>query len=294
MAVNGGWGGIVAVQAVARPDTRAMFREDAAPPVTSPVDVFIGNTDAINTLYLGRIGSGGALPSELGSLVLLGYMSAVESYFRAVLRGCIVLDAGAQRAVEAMPVSYGAALHHTPELLPEALFEGVSFAGRKGAIDFVRTVLGLKGAPPAEVEVALASFLSICEIRHCCVHRFGKLGSQNAIKLGLDQHATLIEKPFEPSVDNLQDVADVLRTFVKAINNWLWSELLRRTVGRRPHEFGVIAWSWRWPDDALAFRRYYDLFASAQDSPRSRPVDEVYADFAREFGPVAPALEADD
>ncbi|MBD8699016.1 hypothetical protein IFT54_04210 [Sphingomonas sp. CFBP 13714] len=279
------WRSIVTVQAIGRPETKVMFRQERVDPDASPIDVFIRNTVAINMLYIGHVRDGITMAPELGSLVLLGYMSAVESYFRAVLRGAIHIDPKAQKAVEAMQVTYGAALHHSRELLPEALFEGVSFAGRKGAIGFVRDVLGLSGNLPATVESALDPFLSICEIRHCCVHRFGKLGSQNAIKLGLGDHSTLIEQPFEPTLDHLQEIADALLTFSKTINNWLWTELLRRTVRKTPRDTGVIEWSWFWEDDAQAFREYHGLFASTLDSPPS-PSDEVaYTAFAREFGP---------
>lgn len=289
------WRSIVAVQAVGRPDTKVMFRQSRGDAEVSPIDVFIRNTRAINMLYIGHVRDGTPMQPELGSLVLLGYMSAVESYFRAVLRGAIQIDVKAQKAVEAMPVTFGAAMHHRPELLPEALFEGVSFAGRKGAIGFVKDVLGLNGSLPATVESALDPFLSICEIRHCCVHRFGKLGSQNAIRLGLGDHSTLIEQPFEPTLDHLQEIADALLTFTKTMNNWLWMELLRRTVRKTPGDSGVIDWTWYWENDTESFRKYHGLFASTLDSPVS-PSDEVaYAAFAKQFGPSgAPFLARDE
>lgn len=263
-----------------------MFRQGRDDAEVSPIDVFIRNTRAINMLYIGNVADSVPMQPEMGSLVLLGYMSAVESYFRAVLRGAIQIDLKAQKAVEAMPVTFGAAVHHRPELLPEALFEGISFAGKKGAIQFVKEVLGITGSLPATVDSALEPFLSICEIRHCCVHRFGKLGSLNAIKLGLGDHSSLIEQPFEPTLDHLQEIADALLTFTKTVNNWLWMELLRRSVRKVPRDAGVIDWTWYWRNDAVAFRKYHRLFASTLDSPPS-PSDEVaYAAFAEEFGSV--------
>jgi hypothetical protein len=295
MAQQSDWRNIVTVQAVSRPDTTAMFGKDGGDDNVSPIDVFISNTNSLNTLYVGHLSGQVPLPAELGTLVLLGYMSAVESYFRAVLRGAIRIDRRAQRSVELMQVTYGAAVHHRPELLPEALFEGTSFAGKKGAIDFVKSVLGLTGNLPATIDSVLPPFLAICELRHCCVHRFGKLGSQNAIRLGLGEHSTLIERPFQPAVDDLQEIGDVLRTFTKAINNWLWSELIKRTVRQRPQDTDVVDWSWTLKEDEVVFRRYHTLFASVTDSPPSPSAEEAYNSFAASCGPAgAPFVDALD
>jgi len=285
MTNNHNWNNIVSVQVVHRPDTWLMFRENASDPQISPIDSFIKNTNIINTLYFSSIGPEDQISPELGSLVLLGYMSAVESYFRAMLRRCIQIDPSTKKAVEMMTIPYGAAVHHEPGLLPEALFEGISFAGKKGAIDFVKSVLGIKGHLPSEVETTLSFFLSICEIRHCCVHRFGKLGSQNAFRLGSEQHADLIEKPFEPTIDDLQNISDILRTFVKTINNWVWTELLNRTVSSSTNTFGTLPWEWRWSNDENIFKNYYCLFCSLEDSPPSRSMFDIYVDFATHCGP---------
>lgn len=277
-----------------RPDTKAMFKAAPGTGEPSPIDAFVANTNAINKLYVHHLDPGGPpLPRELGTLVLLGYMSAVESYFRTVLRRTIMIDTRAKKSVETMQVSYAAAIHHKPELLPEALLEGQSFAGRKGSIDFVKSALDLSGNLPATVEAALGPFLTVCELRHCCVHRFGKLGSQNAIKLGLDDHSSLIEQPFEPTVDHLQEVADVLRTFVKTINNWLWGELLQRSVRKGAKDFGAIDWTWSWAQDAPVFSEYYALFASQQDQPPSPPLIQAYSDFAAAAGPKGAPFEDD-
>lgn len=296
MAKTDDWKAIVSVQAIARPDTERMFKEVATVTGLSPVDEFLRNTDAINKLYVGHLSDQSDPPPELGSLVLLGYMSAVESYFRAILRRAIRVDRQAQTAVELMQVTYGAAVHHTPELLPEALFEGVSFAGKKGAVEFVKSALGIAGNLPVEVEAGLPHFLAICELRHCCVHRFGKLGSQNAIKLGIVEHKGLIEQPFEPSLDHLQEIADTLRTFTKTVNNWLWGALLHRTVkGSKKTESGSINWTWTWISDEAEFQKYYGLFAALTDTPASPTAKESYEAFAKAMGPKgAPFDPVDD
>ncbi|MCV5062705.1 hypothetical protein OFM35_29945, partial [Escherichia coli] len=64
----------------------------------------------------------------------------------------------------------------------------------------------------------LDRYESICQMRHCCVHRFGKLGVKNAIALGLEDHKSLIEKPVALNKDDLSQIADSLFSLVKSIN----------------------------------------------------------------------------
>ena len=78
--------------------------------------------------------------------------------------------------------------------VPEALLEGYSFSGpqkhRRGAQGVCD--IEVKGS---EMDEAIEQFARICELRHCCVHVGGRLGSRNAIRLGLDAHGTLLERP---------------------------------------------------------------------------------------------------
>lgn len=280
------WWSIVSLQAIPPIDTELMFPRERDAVEPSAIDSFIANTDALNRLYVGYSDPNGApMPPELGPLILLGYMSAVEGYFRSMIRRTILIDPHAAKKAEAMTVPYGAALRHRAELLPEALLEGVSFAGEGGVKDGLRTYLGVSGPPPAEVAVALRTYAAVCEIRHCCVHRFGRLGSQNAIRLGLETHGELLERSFEPTVDNLQDVADVLRTFVKAINNWVFSHTLKRSV----KDISTIPspWTWNWDQDRDRYGRYYSLFASITDSMPSPSSELMYKAFRAEFGPAS-------
>jgi hypothetical protein len=52
-----------------------------------------------------------SLSSEFSALVVLGYMSAVESYFRALVRGLIHVDYHVKKLAEPMTISFAAALH---------------------------------------------------------------------------------------------------------------------------------------------------------------------------------------
>jgi hypothetical protein len=218
---------ITSLQALTPLNTVGLFAAPGASVDPSPIDQFIANTEVINIIYMP---APDPLPAEFGTLVLLGYMSAVESFFRALLRGLINIDEHTRRLAEPMNVSFGAALHHRPSLLPEALFEEMSFAGLRNIEIMLREIIGIKGQFPGEILTVLSEFKKVCELRHCCIHRFGKLGAKNAITLGLERHSQILEHPFSPTKDNLQEIADLLRTFAKTINNFIFHSVLNRTT----------------------------------------------------------------
>ena len=335
---------ITDVQAFQPLDTTAMFNGAVPDDTLSPLDQFIANTQAINTVYLraayqtaqadeeapadvshGSVEAGletmvdeetgegsepdvmdgpyveamenaaavpgeppfllssepPAISAELGALAVLGYMSAVESYFRALIRKLIEVDDQVRSLVEPMTISYGAACHHNAALLPEALMEHMSFAGEKTIVDVLRNLLGIKGNLSNEVNEVLKEFKKVCEVRHCCVHRFGRLGSKSAMTLGIRDHSTLLELPFAPTLDDLQRVSAFLRTFVKTINNFVYREIIERTArnGARRDEF-AYGWNWtgRWEEDEVQFRRYYGAFSSNNDTPPSPEIAVMYED----------------
>lgn len=262
---------------VANFDTASLFDETYVETILSPVDQFIENANAVNLLYL-RMTS---VPHALGRLALLGYMSAVESYLRAVLRGIVNLDEYAAKLVEPMSIPYGAALHLKQGVLAEALLEEFSFAGSDNVKDAIKVFAGVKGHRSAEVEKALGDYQKICEMRHCCVHRFGKLGAKNAIRLGLSSHGRMLEKPLVLSQQALEDIALTLRSLVKVLNNHLFRSIMERTVINK-NDSGTEKlywqdWTWIYKTDRPRFIRYYRLFATVKDSNASPPASDLYA-----------------
>lgn len=257
-------------------DTASLFDQTYVETILSPIDQFIENANAVNLLYL----SMPSVPHALGRLALLGYMSAVESYLRAVLRGIVNLDEYAARLVEPMSIPYGAALHLKQGMLAEALLEEFSFAGSEAVKDAIKVFAGVKGHRSAEVDKALGEYQKICEMRHCCVHRFGKLGAKNAIRLGLSSHGKMLEKPLVLSQQALENIALTLRSFVKVVNNHLFRSIMERTVTNK-NESGAEKlyrqdWTWIYKADRPRFIRYYKLFATVKDSNVSPPAPDLY------------------
>ena len=287
---------ITSVQAIPRINTSSMFHGTGPDDSASPVDQFITNTNSINKIYLRHYkenanngeadDSQAAIPPELGALAVLGYMSAVESYFRALLRNLIEVDDHVRALAEPMEITFAAALYHESRLLAEALSENMSFAGEQNIADMLRKRIGIKGQLPVEIEEVLKEFRKVCEIRHCCVHRFGRLGSKNAVSLGMRDHSAILEKPFTPSLDHLQAIADLLRTFVKSVNNFVFRSLIERIgIEGGVGNDGLYDWQWtgEFDDDRERFEQYYNLFASKDDTPPSPNIETVYKDLCNYF-----------
>lgn len=265
---------ITSSMAVTAVDTSALFDQAYAEPELSPIDQYFANNKPLNL-----ISSSQSFKQDLASIVLLGYMSAVESYFRAILRGVIIIDSYSQKLVENADIPYAAAIHHQGHLLPEALLEGVSLASATKLKDTLKSLLGLKGAWPADVEKVLGEYSKICELRHCCVHRFGKLGTKNAVRLGLAEHHKLLEKPIQLTQENLEDISFVLRSVVNTINRFIFESLLDRMAtnrGDQGQKLYLESWLWNYTMDRKRFLQYYNLFSSKEDTAPSPSPKSIY------------------
>ncbi|WP_429500635.1 hypothetical protein ACQUFY_25540 (plasmid) [Robbsia andropogonis] len=174
--------------------------------------------------------------NELGALVLLGYVSATESYLRAVIREIINNDEFAQMRAESKEISFGAVVHSVDsKLLPEALLEGISLAGARNVARTLRELCGITGmsaeGPPTQLQNVFDEFAKICHLRHCCTHRFGKLGSKQALELGISEHKEFLETPIKLTEKHLQDIGARLLAFVGSLNAYLFKDVLERTSG---------------------------------------------------------------
>lgn len=239
----------------------------------SPIDNCIEKLDQLNlihTQYSTIATSTGNLPTVY-NLVLLGYISAIESYIREVIRKIIILDKFSKLACEIEEISYGAALNYPIHLLPEVILEKASFASKKNIIDAFKKFLGLEGHQPAELLSTLDEFEKICHLRHCIVHRFGKLGSQNAIKFGLDSHSNLVEKPIKFDISMVFNLSIICNNTVLVINKFLYNKILQRTASKDNN-----IWHWDLRKDRKKFNNYYSLFLSSKKPHATSNLNDAY------------------
>ena len=262
-------------------DTSQFFLPNYSEPNLSPVDQYIENNRVLNLIPLS-----GSYSKEMASIIILGYMSAVESYLRAVCRGVIGIDEHAQKLVEKMEITYAAAVYHDRQHLPEALFESTSLANPYNIKSILREYIGIKGNLPSDVRAVLVEFSKVCEIRHCCVHRFGKLGAKNAIRLGLSLHSSFLEKPFIISQNDLEEISHILRAVVNTINRFVYECLLERMARNQDSNgIGVYSenWTWNYNRDKRRFLRYYNLFRTTRDTVPSPQAIDIYNTYRTKF-----------
>jgi hypothetical protein len=272
-------------------DTTLIFDVSKKSSGVSPIDEFITNNNEINKIWLGPVE-----PSpELASLVLLGYVSAVESYMRALFRELIHIDFSCRRHLSSSQISFSAAMNHERINMPDALLEATTFIGTDSIKKAVTKFLDLAKPFPG-MDKHFEEFEKICQLRHCCTHRFGKLGAKNAAILGMSAHNKFLERPLKLTSAALSDVAEILRTFVKSFNNDIFGKIMERTVAEQLNEsipsIDKVMWKWNYASDKPVFEKYYKLFASKNDSIRSKSCKSTYDAFVATLKPVPKSAAA--
>lgn len=243
--------------------TERMFNIQYSEPDSSAIDTFIVKTRELNKLIgftKTKADPDDNSNTHLFNLILLGYISAVESFFRKLLRQLITVDEASKKECETRTLTYGAAISYEREMLPESLLENCTFIARQTIKEALKNFLGLKNTFPREVDDNLEQYEKICQIRHCVVHRFGHLGSKNAIELGLKNHEKFLNKPVKMSFDDLQEIFLICNNTVKAVNNYLFKEILLRAAHY---------WKWNYDEDEMKFKEYFDIFFSKESNDPS-------------------------
>jgi hypothetical protein len=193
------------------------------------------------------------------NLVLLGYVSAVEGYFRQIIRELVNLDSDVKANCRLVQVNFGATYYGAKEMLPESLMDGVSFTSKKNIINTCKNLLDIPLLASTRLAKPLEDFDSICQLRHCVVHRFGKVGATNAIKLGLHGAGfnECIEKPIAMSFASIQKASKVSVNLIKVVNQYLWEQIMKRSMENKSNS---NAWSWDYRKDKKLFKKYIGLF----------------------------------
>lgn len=283
--------------------------------ISSPIDTFIKKNADLNkllidsgkvkikldTLYRGKrlkkqvytsivsyIDNPSNISPVLANLVLLGHLSVVESYFREIFKEVIFMDKYAQQVCRGKMLSYGAAITHKQKDLPDALLEEINFASSFNITESIRDFVGIKGSLPNGITTALGEFSKVCQLRHCIVHRFGKLGVNNAMRLDWDNLKTHLEKPIKIDYVALQEVSQICSTVVKEINNYIWQCLMMRQIASSSDnsnfkKMPIVEWTWIWKKDRHKFTKYYEIFLSTLAPPITNDVRMAYNDYKLKY-----------
>lgn len=256
------------VSTAPRLSTHLLFDNNHLEPKTSPIDQFLERLHSIN-----RLSPNPANFDPLqGQLVLLGVIAAVESYLRTLLRKVIAVDELSQEASYKRDISFGAAVHLHRDMMPEAIMERVSFISKDSITGTIKDCLGIKGHSPSSLEASIDDYVKICHLRHCAVHRFGRLGASNALALGIQDHRELLEKPLLLDYLSLQTAISISTNLVKTINNFLFNEIISRLPDH--------SWQGSYTKDRKKFLLYYGIFADSISSVGpTADAKSLYAEF---------------
>ncbi|MBK0127463.1 hypothetical protein IAE30_27360 [Pantoea sp. S61] len=262
------------------------FDESYLEPVKPPIDIFNGKRGS-NIRLLGACLYSSASSTfqplansssdewnQLSHLVILGLVSSVETYFRSLIRKLLIIDEHSKKHSYVANVTYGAALHHQKDLLPEALLENASFTSSANIVKTLNSFLDLNLGGYAKIpslNSAFNDYDTVCHLRHCVVHRSGHLGSNNALSLGLDEYCKFLEKPISIDLSGIQEIAVVCDTLIKEINDKIFHDILSRTVNH-------LNWSGDLRSDKSLFKPYFDLF-SPTDSNDVATLKRCYHEF---------------
>lgn len=257
-------------------DTAKLFDENYVETDESPVDQFLENSLLLNK-YWTKLSVEEEISPEISRLLLIGYVSAVEGYLRSLIRKLIHCDIFTNDLCSPHQISYAAATHHSKEALPDALLEETSFSTQKVIAPALKKFVGLDN-PSAGTRVLLEQFDQVLQLRHCCTHRFGKLGVKNASALGMHTHSKLLEKPVSLDKVSIASIADLTFTLVKSLNNDVFGFVMNRTAtGKAPlRDAPGIGWVWHKSRDRSMFNKYYDIFCSKKDATPSPAADVLY------------------
>ena len=257
-------------------------------PNKSPIDNYFEKTDDLNKLITYHDTSVAISPpvsvfpnQTLHNLILLGYVSVVESYFRELIRKIVLLDEYSSKQCEKHNLKYGAAILHSKELLPEALLEGCSFASKDNIADSLKNFLDLKSIyNNSNLNEAAEKFQDICQLRHILIHRYGKLGIDNFIKLRKHSLEECIEKPLELNSAKLFNISVVCNNLILVFNQYISNKILERTA-----QTSSGIWHWDYRKDRNNFLKYYSIFESNNNPPATgKPDAKAVYDSLRNYG----------
>lgn len=258
-------------------DTTSLFDPTTGQSELSPYDQFLHNTLQLNRHWTG-LAEFQELTAELGILLLLGYVSAVEGYMRALIRRLINCDPFTQNNCESLQLAYGAVLHHNSESLSDALLEETVFSSGPSITSALNKFVGFSGLS-TNTKTLVNQYDSICQLRHCCVHRFGRLGAKNATALGLSTHGKFLERPVMIKKADIDDIADLMFALVKSINNEVFGFVLKRSATASINGSVGVGWTWNIRKDKKRFKDYYSIFASINDATPSPSEKDTYNKF---------------
>ncbi|SFI22052.1 hypothetical protein [Modicisalibacter xianhensis] len=244
----------------------------------SPIDSFLYEHESLRR-NLGRLYSQDTYSDQINNLLLLGFVSSVESYLRNLVIEIINKDDFSWRKSLNRKISFAAACHKKNRLVVAAMLEECNFLSKNDIVDHLKDYLGVAYQDSKSPELAdiLGYYSQVCQIRHCIVHRASYFGTKNAVSLGLKEHKVFLDRQIVVSIGLLQEVSLICKNLVILVNKYVFNYIMERTQGKNK---GVLIWSNDYSKDRKVFNDYYKIFSSnklAEDGEvELKKASEVY------------------
>lgn len=221
-----------------------------------------------------KLGTPEALDSSpvLGKLMLLGLVTGVERYIRAVLAGTVRLCPVSRSHAANQQVAFGSFDFYGPDSHEWALFDSSSLAGHDEIRSRTEKMLGLNARTDSSLTSALTEFDKLCHLRHASVHTRGVLGRGNIIALGLDSQNTNLQVDLDFA--QVQNAGLACHNTVRAFNRFIYESVIQRWISQK-----IL--SGDWSADRTLFRQFYNLMYSKIDHPKSANCLRAYHPLAK-------------
>jgi hypothetical protein len=243
----------------------------------SPIDDYYAYVEGV--LRLGNPPSLAA-NTTLGRLLVLGLVSGVESYLRAVISGLIKICPAARGSAADQMLHFGAIDYYGLDFVELGLFDAASLASSEELRRATKRFLGLEIRAGSSVHAALDEFNKACHLRHAAVHSRGRFNRGNAGVLGLA--AVAAPAYLDVNFAALQGLGAACHSFVRSYNRFLYNSTVTRWLAA-----GELSGDWK--SDKPAYTALFALFYSKTDQAGPRTAHSAYRSLAAAGGPLASA-----
>ncbi len=225
------------------------------PSKRSPIDDFYSSTGdilaKITPTFVSTYGE------DITGLLLVGFISATENYFRDILGEILETCPIARNHSSDEKVQLGSLLWGSGELHNRSAFEFMAFSSAKNVRETFNKFTNHVVVQGGEWHQMLIEYDKLCEFRHAVVHSGHMIAGKNALKLNL----RFSKKELKLSLDygRLQSAGRICTALVQSANNELFEMMVERWAVKWRQ---LPSWS---TQQELLIRRIYDTFHSKRD-----------------------------
>jgi hypothetical protein len=164
---------------------------------------------------------------EMGTLILLGFCSVVENYFRRIVADVLLFCPIAKKNAAEQKINLGSFLWFKDSReLSAGIYEHLSFTNIKNIEKVSKEFIGFVWDKKSPLHDALIEFDKISELRHCVAHSASFIYGKNAVKLDLEPRSKLIK--LELGLKEIQECAAVCNMLVSIYNTELFKFMVER------------------------------------------------------------------